>query len=70
MPVGSVVLDRREFHRLKDSWAMLVSESGHGTKDFDPVVFLQRTGALITAVEHVIRDAETPKERRGIDRAS
>lgn len=70
IPAGCVVLDHREFHRLKESWAKLVSDSGHGTKDFDPVVFLQRTGALIAAVEDVITDAETPEHRQGMDRAS
>lgn len=70
IPAGCVVLDQREFHRLKESWATLVTDSGHGTTDFDPVIFLQRTGALIAAVEHVITEAETPKHRRGMDWAS
>lgn len=68
-PVGSVVLGQREFHRLKESWATLVSDSGHGTQDFDPVVFLQRTGALIAAVEDIITDAETLEEQQGTVRA-
>lgn len=70
IPAGCVVLGQGEFHRLKESWSTLVTDSGHGTRDFDPVIFLQRTGALIAAVEHVIADAETPDHRKGMDWAS
>jgi hypothetical protein len=64
---GAVYLDPTEFHQLKESWAVLVASSDHRNREFDPVVSLRRTGALIAAVERVITTAETREEGHGMD---
>lgn len=57
-PGAAVLLDPDDFYRLRESWAAIRASTEPGLGRFDPVESLRRTGALITAVEHVITNAQ------------
>lgn len=57
----TVLVSRAQLDRLKEHWATFLAVSDHRNNNFDPVVSLRCTGALIAAVDRVIATAEDPE---------